>query len=259
MQQANRIEKKLLHYIGKAVADYNLIQSGDKVLVCLSGGKDSFTLLQVLRLLQWKTNNKFTLSVLTVDQAQPGWSDVELRAWLKAKNLPFTILRQDTFSLVREKIPSNKSYCSFCARLRRGIIYRYAKEHGFTKIALGHHRDDSIETLLMSIMYSGIIRSMPPKLLTDDKRHIVIRPMIYCQEQDIIKYAVTQRFPIVNCGLCYQHKELMRNKVKSLIADLAQKNKKVPSNILHAISNVKPSQLMDQALWNFKDLEAELE
>jgi tRNA 2-thiocytidine biosynthesis protein TtcA len=252
------IEKKLLHYVGKAIADYDLIQTGDRILVCLSGGKDSFTMLNLLRLLQIRTNNKFNLFVFVLDQMQPGWSDVRIRDWLETHKIPFEILKRDTFSIVKQKIPANKTYCSFCARLRRGIIYRYAKEHGFTKIALGHHRDDLIETMLMSIMYSGVTRSMPPKLITDDKKHIVIRPLVYCQERDIIQYAKEQQFPIAPCGLCGNQSNLMRDKVKQLIASLASENPKVPSNILHAISNIKPSQLMDRSLWEFKMLESEL-
>lgn len=259
MKRESKVEKKLLHYIGKAIADYKLIQTGDKILVCLSGGKDSFTMLNLLRLLQIRTNNKFSCFAFVLNQSQPGWCDAQLRNWLTEKNISFTILKKDTYSIVKEKIPTHKTYCSFCARLRRGIIYRYAKEHGFTKIALGHHRDDLIETLLMSIMYSGVTRSMPPKLITDDKQHIVIRPLIYCQEQDIIAYVQEQQFPVIDCGLCGNQKDLMRNKVKYLIAELARENAKVPSNILHAISNVKPSQLMDHELWNFKRLESLLQ
>lgn len=235
-----------------------MIQARDKVLVCLSGGKDSFTMLNLLRLLQMRTNNKFTIFVFVLDQAQPGWSDVKIRDWLKQQKIPFEIIKRDTFSIVKEKIPQGKTYCSFCARLRRGIIYRYAKEHGFTKIALGHHRDDLIETMLMSIMYNGVTRSMPPKLLTDDKQHIVIRPLVYCQERDIIKYAKEQQFPIVPCGLCGNQSNLTRVKIKQLIATLANENPKIPSNILHAVGNIKPSQLMDRSLWDFKMLKLQL-
>lgn len=257
--QSSKIEKKLLHYTGKAIADYNLIQTGDRILVCLSGGKDSFAMLNLLRLLRLRTNNKFELFIFVLDQMQPGWDDSDLRVWLQKCGIPFEILRRDTYSVVKNKVLPGKSYCSFCARLRRGVIYRYAKEHGFTKIALGHHRDDLIETMLMSIMYSGVTRSMPPKLLTDDKRHIVIRPLAYCQEKDIIVYAKEQQFPVVSCGLCNNQKVLMRNKIKELIADLSKKNPKVPSNILHAVGNIKPSQLMDRSLWDFKLLESKLE
>jgi tRNA 2-thiocytidine biosynthesis protein TtcA len=254
LAKESKVEKKLLHYTGKAIADYKMIATGDRVMVCVSGGKDSITLLQILKLLQIRTNNKFELFAFTLNQGQPGWDDALLRAWLEASKIPFEILTRDTYSIVREKIPAGKTYCSFCARLRRGIIYRYAKEHGFTKIALGHHRDDLIESLLMSIMYSGEIRSMPPKLLTDDKKHLLVRPLCYCQEKDIIAYTKEQKFSVMTCGFCGNQKQLTRKKVKRLIADLARENPKVPSNILHSLQNIKISQLMDRDLWNFGGL-----
>lgn len=256
-KSAERLEKKLLHYVGKAIADYNMIETGDKVLVCLSGGKDSFTMLEMLSKLQKRTNNKFTIHSFTLDQAQPGWKDDDLKAWLEKKHIPYTILTKDTYSIVKEKIPENKTFCSLCSRLRRGIIYNYAKEHGFNKIALGHHRDDLIQTLLMSIMYSGEIKSMPPKLLTDDKKHIVIRPLAYCQEKDIIDYLKIQQYPLIPCNLCGSQTNLTRVRVKKLIKELAAENPKIPSNILNAIGNVRPSQLMDRDLWDFKSLEIE--
>jgi tRNA 2-thiocytidine biosynthesis protein TtcA len=253
-----KIEQKLLHYTGKAIADYNMIQAGDRVLVCLSGGKDSYTMLKVLRLLQQRAQHKFELFAFTLDQMQPGWDESGLRAWLEAQDMPYEILRRDTYSIVIEKIPEGKTFCSLCSRLRRGNIYNYAEKNGFNKIALGHHRDDVIRTLLMSILYSGEIRSMPPKLLTDNKKHVVIRPLVYCQESDIIQYAKQQAFPIIPCNLCGSQENLARKKVQKLIDDLAKDNAKVPSNILHALQSLRPSQLMDHKLWNFKDLEQNL-
>jgi tRNA 2-thiocytidine biosynthesis protein TtcA len=248
------VEKKLLHYVGKAIADFNLIQTGDRVLVCLSGGKDSFTLLKILHLLQKRTNNKFSIFAFTLDQSQPGFKTEKLRAWLEESKIPFEIIKRDTYSIVQKKIKPGKTMCSFCSRLRRGVIYNYAKKHDFKKIALGHHRDDLIESLLMSILYSGEIRSQPPKLLTDDRRHIVIRPLAYCQENDIVAYAKLKEFPIVPCGICSLQKNSIRASVKSLIKELADKNPKVPSNILHALQGVRVSQLMDQKLHDFKNL-----
>ncbi|HAT6810924.1 tRNA 2-thiocytidine(32) synthetase TtcA [Legionella pneumophila] len=253
------VEKKLLHYTGKAIADFNMIQRGDRVMVCLSGGKDSFTLLTILNQLRIRSGNKFEIFAFTLDQAQPGWNDAYLRQWLTEKSIPHEILTRDTYSIVKEKIPEGKTYCSLCSRLRRGIIYRYAEENGFNKIALGHHRDDLIRTLMMSILYNGDIRSMPPKLLSDNKKHIVIRPMCYVQEKDIITFASEQAFPIIPCNLCGSQENLMRKKVASLIDQLAIENPKVPSNMLHALQSLKPSQLMDQNLWNFKNLEDGLE
>lgn len=257
MRKVIKLEKKLLHYTGKAIADFQMIERGDRVMVCLSGGKDSYTLLWLLSSLRARSHNKFDVFAFTLDQGQPGWDDTGLRTWLQSKGIPHEILRSDTYSVVTEKIPENKTYCSLCSRLRRGIIYRYAQEHGFTKIALGHHRDDLIETLLMSVFYGGAIRSMPPKLRTDDGRNIVIRPMVYCQEQDIAAFAAAHGFPIIPCNLCGSQENLMRRKVKQLIRDLARDNPKVPSNMLHALSNVSPSQLMDRSLWNFRALKAD--
>jgi tRNA 2-thiocytidine biosynthesis protein TtcA len=251
-------EKKLLHYTGRAIADFNMIQTGDRVLVCVSGGKDSLAMLKILHLLQMRTNNKFTIFAFTLDQTQPGWSDVKLREWLEQSKIPFAIERQDIFSVVVKKIPPGQNYCSLCSRLRRGAIYSYAKREGFTKIALGHHRDDLIESLLMSVLYSGEIRSQPPKLITNDRKHIVIRPLVYCQEQDIIKYAHEQNFPIIPCGVCGNQKNSMRAHVKPLLKQLAAENPKVPSNVLHALQGVRISQLMDQKLWDFKGLEKKL-
>ena len=191
------LEKKLLHYTGKAIADYNLIQNGDRIMVCLSGGKDSFSLLRLLHLLQGRAKVDFELFSFTLDQAQPGWNDSLLRAWLNDRHIAHEILNRDTYSIVKAKIPEGQTYCSLCSRLRRGIIYRYAEEKGFNKIALGHHRDDLIRTLLMSILYNGEIRSMPPKLLSDNKKHIVIRPLVYCQENDIAAFAQEMGFPII--------------------------------------------------------------
>ncbi len=251
-------EKKLLHYTGKAIADFNMIQRGDRVMVCLSGGKDSFTLLTLLHTLRRRSNNKFEIFAFTLDQAQPGWDDSKLRNWLEDRSIKYEILTRDTYSIVKDKIPEGKTYCSLCSRLRRGIIYRYAEENGYTKIALGHHRDDLIRTLMMSILYNGDIRSMPPKLLSDNKKHILIRPMCYVQEADIITYANVQEFPIIPCTLCGSQDNLARKRIGKLITQLAEENPKIPSNILHALQAIKPSQLMDQDLWNFRQLENEL-
>ena len=252
------IEKKLLHYTGKAIADFNMIQRGDRVMVCLSGGKDSFSLLSLLHTLRKRSNNKFELFSFTLDQAQPGWDDQKLHQWLQDRKIPYEVLTRDTYSIVKDKIPAGNTYCSLCSRLRRGIIYRYAEENGYTKIALGHHRDDLITTLLMSILYNGDVRSMPPKLLSDNKKHIVIRPLCYVQEKDIITFANEQNYPIIPCTLCGSQENLARKRVGKLISQLAEENPKIPSNMLHALQSIKPSQLMDQDLWQFKHLEKEL-
>ena len=250
-----KIEKKLLHYLGKAISDYDMIRKGDRVMVCLSGGKDSYTLLYLLNKMRIRSHHKFELFSYTLDQNQPGWNDHGMRQWLETQGIPYEIESRNTYAVVTDMIPEGKTYCSLCSRLRRGNIYRYAEENGFNKIALGHHRDDLIESLLMSILYSGEIRSMPPKLLTDKQRHIVIRPLAYCQEQDIMAFSEAMDFPIIPCNLCGSQENLTRQKVKTLIRDLAEHNPKVPSNILNALGNVQLSQLMDKRHWDFGALE----
>lgn len=254
----SKTEKKLMHYMTKAVADYNMIQSGDRVMACLSGGKDSYTMVKLLQQLRLHRHCDFDLFVYTLDQTQPGWDDSAMRQWLEAQHVPYEIETRNTYKVVKEKIPEGKTYCSLCSRLRRGNIYRYAEDNGFNKVALGHHRDDMVQTLLMSILYSGQIRSMPPKLLTDSKKQIVIRPLAYCQEDDIRTYAREQAFAIIPCNLCGSQQNLVRQKVKKLLAELTENNPKVPSNILHALQSVQPSQLMDKNLWDFMSLEDDL-
>ncbi len=253
--QLAKLEKRLLHHTGKAIADFDMIQEGDRVMLCLSGGKDSFTLLHLLNQLRIRSNNKFELFSFTLDQGQPGWDDSKLRAWMDTQDIPYEIYKQDTYSVVIDKVPENKTYCSLCSRLRRGSIYTYAAKHGYTKIALGHHRDDMIQSLMMSILYNGEIKSMPPKLLTDNKDHILVRPLAYCQEKDIAAFAELMEFPIIPCNLCGSQDNLARQRIKKLINSLAGENDNIPSNMLHALQAVQPSQLMDQRHWDFKNLE----
>ena len=250
-----KIEKKLLHYMRKAIHDYNMIETGDRVLVCVSGGKDSLTMLSLLSKILMRKHRKFEMLAFILDQSQPGWDDRKLRAYLTAHNLPFEILTKDTYKVVKEKTPEGKTFCSLCSRLRRGNIYNYAKTHGFNKIALGHHRDDLIQSLLMSIMYNGQIQSMPPKLLTDDKAHVLIRPLCYIQEKDIIKYADLKQYPIIPCTLCGSQPNLARAKMRKLLAELTLQNPKIPSNMLNALQNINPSQMMDKKMWDFNTFE----
>ena len=248
---SSKIEQKLIHYASKAIADFKMIEKGDRVMVCLSGGKDSYTMLKVLNEIRIEWRNSFEIFAYTLDQSQPGWDDSHMRAWIESKNIPYEIETRDTYSVVKRLIPEGKTTCSLCSRMRRGNIYRYAEENGFNKVALGHHRDDLIQTLLMSILYAGQIKSMPPKLLSDNKKHIVIRPLVYCQEADIKAFASEQQFPIIPCNLCGSQENLSRKRVKKLIEGLAEENPKIPSNILHALQSVQPSQLMDKNLWDF--------
>ena len=251
----SKTAKKLIHYTSKAIADYHMIKRGDRVMACLSGGKDSYGMLTVLNELRIRSHYKFELFAFILDQNQPGWDDQPLRQWLESKRTPFEILSENTYDIVKEKIPENKTYCGLCSRLRRGIIYRYAKENQFNKIALGHHRDDLNESLLMSIFFNGEIKTMPPKLLTDDKQNTVIRPLVYCQEKDLIAFSMEQKFPIIPCNLCGSQNNLMRQKIKQLIQSLSQMNEKIPSNMLHAMKTIRPSQLLDRSLWAFEHLE----
>ena len=254
-KKIQKLEKKLLHYMGRAIVEYEMIKQNDRVLVCVSGGKDSMTMITLLNKLRKRAHVRFEILAFTLDQAQPGWDDKALRQFYETQNIPYEILHRDTFSIVKEKIPEGNTYCGLCSRLRRGNIYGYAQEHGFNKIALGHHRDDLNASLLMSILYNGQISSMPPKLLSDNQRHIVIRPLSYCQEKDIAEYAKLKEFPIIPCTLCGSQENLARKKVGRMMKEWAQDNPKIPSNILHALQKVNPSQLMDKKLWDFKTLE----
>jgi tRNA 2-thiocytidine biosynthesis protein TtcA len=249
-----QLEKKLLHYTGKAISEFNLIEKGDKVLVCVSGGKDSLTMLLMLNKLRIKAKGKFSLHAFTLDQSQPGWDDSNLREWYDKNNIEYTILTKDTYSVVIDKVQEGKTYCGLCSRLRRGNIYNFAEKNGYNKIALGHHRDDAIHSLMMAIMYNGEIRSMPPKLLSDNKKNMVIRPLIYCQEQDIKKYSDALKLPIIPCTLCGSQSNVARVKVKKWLLELYKQNPKIPSNILHSLKTVRPSHLMDKKLWDFNSL-----
>lgn len=247
-------EKKLLHSMSKAVKTYNMIPAGTKVLVCLSGGKDSYTMLKLLNQMRISSGYKFEIHSLTLDQGQPNWCDAELKAWLEQEAIAHTILHQNTYKIVKEKVPEHKTYCALCSRLRRGIIYSFAKTHGFQVIALGHHKQDAVESLLMSILFNGSIQSMPPKLKTDDGAHTVIRPMILCDERDIAAYAKIINFPIIPCNLCGNQPNLMRGNIKKLLTELSEKHPNIISTAANALQSVHPSQLHDQNLWNFSDL-----
>ena len=248
-----RIEKKLLNYTTKAISDYSMINRNDRILVCLSGGKDSYTMVCMLEQIR-KLRQDFTLQAFTLDQSQPGWNDQGLRTWLEAHQIPYEIIQRNTYGVVKEKIPAGKTYCSLCSRLRRGNIYQYARDQGFNKVALGHHRDDLIRTLLMSILYNGQIKSMPPKLRTDDQSLIVIRPLVYCQEQDIIQYAQYQQFPIIPCNLCGSQENMQRQAIKEMLQGWNKKNPGRVESIFSSICNVAPSQLGDKTLFDFINL-----
>lgn len=251
-----RLEKWLLRETGKAIADYNMIEDGDTVLVCVSGGKDSHTLLHLLRLLQARAPIKFRLIVMNLDQKQPGFPADILPAYFDRLGVEYRIVEQDTYSIVKEKIPEGKTTCSLCSRLRRGIIYRTAKELGANKIALGHHRDDMVHTLFLNLLFGGKLKAMPPKLVTDDGAHIVIRPLAYASEVDIARYTRGMEFPIIPCNLCGSQDNLQRQKVREMMQEWDRKYPGRTEAVFHALQNVVPSHLADSRLYDFQGLQA---
>lgn len=261
MERSNtlqRIEKWLLRETGKAIADYNMIEEGDTVLVCVSGGKDSHTLLHLLRLLQARAPVKFRLIAMNLDQKQPGFPAEILPAYFEKIGVDYRIIEADTYSVVKEKIPEGKTTCSLCSRLRRGIIYRTAKELGANKIALGHHRDDMVHTLFLNLIFGGKLKAMPPKLVTDDGAHVVIRPLAYCAEADVARYSRGMEFPIIPCNLCGSQDNLQRQKIREMMQEWDQKFPGRTEAVFSALQNVVPSHLADARLFDFKGLQAGL-
>jgi tRNA 2-thiocytidine biosynthesis protein TtcA len=244
-----RLEQELGSDIGRCVMDYNLLSQGDRVMVCLSGGKDSYTLLTLLERLRKRAPIQFSLLAVHLDQGHPGYDGTPLRDYLQTQGFEHHIVQEDTYSIVKANVPEGKTYCSLCSRLRRGVLYNVAQQLGCTKIALGHHRDDAIETLLMNLMFTGSLRAMPPKLVSDDGRNVVIRPLSYVAEAKIARYAELMAFPILPCDLCGSQEQLMRKQVKRLLTDLEQLAPHARESMLKAMMNVKPSQLLDKALW----------
>jgi tRNA 2-thiocytidine biosynthesis protein TtcA len=249
-----KLRKSLEARTGKAIGDYNMIEDGDTILVCLSGGKDSYTLLSMLMALQQRAPVKFRLIAMNLDQKQPGFPEHILPAYLESLGIEYRIVESDTYSVVKEKIPEGKTTCSLCSRLRRGIIYRTAKELGANKIALGHHRDDMVHTLFLNILFGGKLKAMPPKLVTDDGAHIVIRPLAYCAESDIAKFARGMEFPIIPCNLCGSQENLQRQKIKEMMQDWDRKFPGRTEAVLTAMQNIVPSHLADNRLFDFQGL-----
>lgn len=258
-RENNKLQKRLRRQVGQAIADYQMIEEGDKIMVCLSGGKDSYTMLEILRSLQKTAPVSFELVAVNLDQKQPGFPEHVLPTYLEKIGMPYHILEKDTYSIVREKVPEGKTTCALCSRLRRGSLYGFAEEIGATKIALGHHRDDIMETLFLNMFYAGKLKAMPPKLLSDDKNNIVIRPLAYCEEQDIIAYAKVMQFPIIPCNLCGSQENLQRQAIKEMLQGWGKQFPGRLESIFTAIQNVSPSQLADGQLFNFKDLKIERE
>jgi tRNA 2-thiocytidine biosynthesis protein TtcA len=254
--EADKLAKRLRHQVGQAIGDFGMIEDGDKVMVCLSGGKDSYTMLDILLQLQAKAPVRFELIAVNLDQKQPDFPEHVLPDYLTARGVPFHIIEQDTYSTVTRVIPAGKTMCSLCSRLRRGALYHWAASNGITKIALGHHRDDILATFFLNLFYQAQLKAMPPKLRSDDGRHVVIRPLAYCKESDIANYALDRQFPIIPCNLCGSQDNLQRKAVQRMLAEWEQVQPGRSENIFRALGNVSPSQLADRELFDFAALGA---
>lgn len=252
----NKLQKRLRRHVGNAIADYNMIENGDKIMVCLSGGKDSYTLLDILRNLQQHAPIDFEIVAVNLDQKQPGFPEDVLPNYLESINQPYFILEKDTYSIVKEKTPKGKTTCALCSRLRRGSLYGFASEIGATKVALGHHRDDIMETLFLNMFYGGKLKAMPPKLLSDDGKNILIRPLAYCKESDIQAFSEYKEFPIIPCNLCGSQDGLQRQVVKEMLQNWGKQHPGRLDVIFKSIQNVAPSQLADTKLFDFASLQA---
>ncbi|MEH6517639.1 MAG: tRNA 2-thiocytidine(32) synthetase TtcA [Halioglobus sp.] len=252
----NKLQKRLRRNAGNAIVDYNMIEEGDRVMVCVSGGKDSYAMLDVLLSLQRSAPVNFELIAVNLDQKQPGFPEEILPAYLEAAGVPFYILEKDTYSIVKELVPEGKTTCGLCSRLRRGSLYGFAQDIGATKIALGHHRDDIVETLFLNMFFSGKLKAMPPKLLSDDTRNVVIRPLAYCKEKDLAAYADYKEFPIIPCNLCGAQENLQRVQVKKMLTEWERQYPGRTETIFRSIRNVAPSQLADLDLFEFGSLRA---
>lgn len=252
----NKLQKRLRRHVGQAISDYNMIEEGDKVMVCVSGGKDSYTMLDILLNLQMSAPIKFDIVAVNLDQKQPDFPEDVLPKYLTERGIPHYILEKDTYSIVKELTPEGKTYCAVCSRLRRGSLYGFAQEIGATKVALGHHRDDIMATLFLNLFYGGKLKAMPPKLLSDDGKNILIRPLAYCEEKDIIEYARYKAFPIIPCNLCGSQENLQRAKINEMLREWGKHHTGRLESIFTAIQNVAPSQLADRELFDFVSLKA---
>ena len=249
----NKLQKKLRRETGRAIADFNMISEGDKVMVCLSGGKDSYTMLEILRNLQHSAPVNFELVAVNMDQKQPGFPEHILPEYLEKEGVAYHILEKDTYSIVKEKVPEGKTTCGLCSRLRRGSLYGFAEEIGANKIALGHHRDDIVETLFLNMFYGGKMKAMPPKLRSDDNRNVVIRPLAYCREKDIIEFSALKEYPIIPCNLCGSQENLQRQVIKDMFQTWDKQHPGRLETMFRAMCNVEPSHLADTSLYNFRE------
>lgn len=252
--EAARLAKRLRHAVGRAIADYNLIEDGDRVMVCLSGGKDSWTLLDLLLSLQAKAPVKFELTAVNLDQKQPGFPEHVIPDYCRERGVPCHVIEQDTYSVVTRVVPEGKTMCSLCSRLRRGALYAFAEREGFSKIALGHHRDDILATFFLNLFYGGTLKAMPPKLLSDDGKHVLIRPLSYCREAEIAEYATQRAFPIIPCNLCGSQETLQRKQVRRMLDAWEREHPGRNESMFRALSHVAPSHLADAELFDFAPL-----
>jgi tRNA 2-thiocytidine biosynthesis protein TtcA len=252
--EAGKLAKRIRRQVGEAIADFRMIEEGDKLMVCLSGGKDSHALLDVLLSLQEKSPVKFELIAVNLDQKQPGFPAHVLPDYLSGRGIPFHIVEQDTYSVVKRVIPEGKTMCSLCSRLRRGVLYRVASELGATRIALGHHRDDILATFFLNLFHGGKLKAMPPKLVSDDGKHVVIRPLAYVAEGDLIEYAEQKAFPIIPCTLCGSQENMERKKIGAMLAEWQRRNPGRVESIVRALSDVSASHLLDRKLFDFQNL-----
>jgi tRNA 2-thiocytidine biosynthesis protein TtcA len=255
----NKLRKRLRRQVGKAIADFGLIESGDRVMVCISGGKDSHAMLEILMALRGSAPIDFEIVAVTLDQKQPGYPEEVLPRYLETLDIPYYILERDTYSVVRSVIPEGKTTCGLCSRLRRGTLYGFADQIGASKIALGHHRDDIVETLFLNLFFGGKLKAMPAKLKSDDGRHVVIRPLAYCKESDLARYASEMDFPIIPCNLCGTQENLQRQEIKKMLQDWERSYPGRTETIFRALGNVAPSHLMDRALFDFDGLTVEVD
>ncbi len=253
-QELNKLSKRLRRQVGQAIMDYNMIVEGDRVMVCLSGGKDSYTMLDMLLQLQQRAPVNFELVAINLDQKQPDFPEHVLPAYLKSLGVAYHIIEQDTYSVVKRVIPEGKTMCSLCSRLRRGALYTYARDNKFTKIALGHHKDDIVATFFLNLFHGGKLAAMPPKLQSDDGDNVVIRPLSYCRERDISAYAVARQFPIIPCNLCGSQEQLQRKQVRRMMDDWEREHPARIEQAFAALTNVAPSQLADTRLFDFAGL-----